>query len=97
MGDRRLEQVKGFRMPARYRVVALTIWPGLAQIWSGQEALGLLLGVCFASAFNLAVVTRWIWTEVFPPGWADFFLVLARSVVDRLPGLHVLVDRIVPP
>src|ERR1700722_14934810 len=44
MGDRRLEQVKGFRVPARYRVVALTIWPGLAPIWSGQAALGLLWG-----------------------------------------------------
>ena len=77
MGNRRLEQVKGFRIPSRYRVVALTIWPGLAQIWSGQEALGLLLGVCFASAFNLAIVSRWIWREVFAAGWADFFLVLA--------------------
>ena len=47
MGNRRLEQVKGFRMPSRYRAVALTIWPGLAQIWSGQEALGLLLGGLF--------------------------------------------------
>ena len=35
---------EGFRMPKRYRVVGLTIWPGLAQIWSGQEALGLFWG-----------------------------------------------------
>ncbi len=35
-------------MGKRYRAVALAVWPGLAQIWLGQEALGLLLGACFA-------------------------------------------------
>ena len=74
-----LGEVKGFRMPKRYRAVALTIWPGLAQIWLGQEALGLLLGVCFASTLNLAIVSRWIWKEVFAPGWSDFFLILASA------------------
>ena len=34
-------------MPRRFRIVALSVWPGLAQIWSGQEVLGLLLGVIF--------------------------------------------------
>ena len=97
MGNRPLEQVKGFRMPRRYRAVALTIWPGLAQIWLGQEALGLLLGVCFASALNLAIVSRWIWKEVFPPGWSDFFLVLAAAVVACQPGVHALVDRMCHP
>ena len=29
-------------MPRRFRIVALSVWPGLAQIWSGQEVLGLL-------------------------------------------------------
>ena len=77
MGNRPLERVKGFVMPKRYRVVALTVWPGLAQIWSGQEALGLFLAVCFASTLNLAIVSRWIWKEVFGPGWSDFFVALA--------------------
>ena len=77
MENRSLGQLKGFRMPRRYRAVALTIWPGLAQIWLGQEALGLLLGVCFASTLNLAIVSRWIWREAFAPGWSDFFLILA--------------------
>jgi hypothetical protein len=66
-------------MPKRYRIVGLTIWPGLAQIWSGQEALGLLLGVCFASTLNLAIVSKWIWREVFAAGWADFFVILAAG------------------
>jgi tetratricopeptide (TPR) repeat protein len=77
MENRSLGELKGFRMPRRYRAVALTIWPGLAQIWLGQEALGLLLGVCFASTLNLAIVSRWIWKEAFAPGWSDFFLILA--------------------
>lgn len=64
-------------MTRQYRIVALSIWPGLAQVWSGQEILGLLLGLFFASALNLAVVGRWIWFEAFPPGWSDFFAYLA--------------------
>lgn len=64
-------------MTRQYRIVALSIWPGLAQVWSGQEILGLLLGLFFASVLNLAVVGRWIWFEAFPPGWSDFFAYLA--------------------
>jgi hypothetical protein len=48
-------------MPRQFRIVALSIWRGLAPIWSGQEVLGLLLGVFLASAPNLALVARWIW------------------------------------
>ncbi len=64
-------------MPKRFRVFALSFWPGLPQIWSGQEVLGLLLGLLFASTLNLAIATRWIWSEAFAPGWADFFAILA--------------------
>jgi hypothetical protein len=64
-------------LPSRFRIVALSFWPGLAQIWLGQEALGLLLGLFFASSLNLALVSRWIWTEAFAPGWSDFLAVLA--------------------
>jgi hypothetical protein len=64
-------------MPRRFRIVALSIWPGLAQIWSGQEVLGLLLALFFASALNLGIVSRWIWNEAFAPGWSDFLATLA--------------------
>ena len=64
-------------MPRRFRIVALSVWPGLAQIWSGQEVLGLLLGVFFASAVNLAIVSRWIWIDAFATGLSDFLAVLA--------------------
>ena len=57
--------------------MALSVWPGLAQIWSGQEVLGLLLALVFASALNLAIVSRWIWNEAFAPGWSDFLAMLA--------------------
>jgi Tetratricopeptide repeat len=77
MGEKRLGKANGIGIPARYRVAALAIWPGLAQIWSGQEVLGLLFGLCFAAALDVAIVTRWIWNEVFAPGWTDFFLILA--------------------
>jgi hypothetical protein len=57
--------------------VALSAWPGLSQIWSGQEVLGFILAASFAAAVNLAIVTRWIWTESFAPGWANFFAAMA--------------------
>ena len=68
---------EGFEMTRPIRVMALSIWPGVAQIWFGQEILGLLFGVFFASALNVAVVGRWIWFEAFAPGWTDFFAYLA--------------------
>lgn len=64
-------------MPRRLRVVLLSIWPGLPQIWSGQEALGLILAGLFAATLNLAIVGRWIWTELFAPALTSFFACLA--------------------
>jgi hypothetical protein len=64
-------------MTRQVRIAALSVWPGVAQIWSGQEILGLLLGVFFAAALDVAVTGRWIWRESLPPGWADFFAILA--------------------
>jgi hypothetical protein len=60
-------------MPKRLRILALVFWPGLVQIWSGQEILGLFLAALFGFSLNLSVVARWIWVEVFPPGWCEFF------------------------
>ena len=37
----------------------------------------MLLGACFALTLNLAIVSRWIWKEVFTAGLGDFFLILA--------------------
>lgn len=64
-------------MPRRKWIGLLCFWPGLAQIWTGQEVLGLLLASLFAATLNLAVVARWIWIEAFPPSWADFLAVSA--------------------
>ena len=63
-------------MPKQVRIATLSLWPGLAQIWSGQEILGLILACLFACALNLAIVSRWIWTDAFPHAWPDFFLAL---------------------
>lgn len=60
-------------MPRRLWIAALCVWPGLPQVWSGQEVLGLILATSFALALNLALVSRWIWTEAFAPGWPEFF------------------------
>lgn len=64
-------------MPRRLRILALVFWPGLVQIWSAQEILGLFLAALFAFSLNLSIMARWIWTEVFPPGWCAFFSTFA--------------------
>lgn len=64
-------------MPRRLWIAALSVWPGLPQIWSGQEVLGMILAAWFASTLNLALVTRFIWTDSFAPGWSQFFAALA--------------------
>ncbi|AMV39351.1 tetratricopeptide repeat protein [Planctomyces sp. SH-PL62] len=64
-------------MPRRAWIGLLCFWPGLPQIWTGQEVFGLLLAGLFAAAVNLAIAARWIWVEAFAPGWADFFAVSA--------------------
>ena len=64
-------------MPRRAWIALLSFWPGLAQIWSGQEVLGLILAVLFAASLNLAIVARFIWTEAFAPGWPNFLAAFA--------------------
>jgi cytochrome c-type biogenesis protein CcmH/NrfG len=64
-------------MRRRFRILALTFWPGLAQIWAGQEVLGLFLALFFALTVNLFIVARWIWVEAFAPGSVDFLAALA--------------------
>ena len=60
-------------------IALLSVWPGLPQIWSGQEILGLILATLFAVTLNLALVARFLWTEAFPAGWPEFFAALAAG------------------
>jgi tetratricopeptide (TPR) repeat protein len=64
-------------MPKRLWIAGLSIWPGLAQIWSGRDVVGLMMAIAFAAALNLALISRYIWTEAFSPGWTGFFAALA--------------------
>ena len=64
-------------MPRRAWIAVLTVWPGLAQVWTGQEVLGLILAILFAATLDLAIVARWIWIEAFAPGWSGVFATLA--------------------
>ena len=66
-------------MPRRLRIAALSVWPGLPQVWSGQEVLGLILALSFAAVLNLAIVARFIWTESFAAGWTEVFAALAAG------------------
>jgi hypothetical protein len=59
-------------MPRRFQLLALSFWPGLAQIWAGQELLGLLLAAFFAASLNLSIVARWIWSDLLAPPWGEF-------------------------
>src|SRR3954471_1683151 len=64
-------------MPRRLWISALSIWPGLPQIWSGQEVLGLILAALFAATLNLAIVASGLWTEALPPGFPAFLVCAA--------------------
>ena len=64
-------------MPRRFWIAALSFWPGLPQVWSGQEVMGLILATLFAGTLNLAIVTHLIWTEAVPPAVTTFVTTLA--------------------
>jgi len=49
----------------------------LAQIWTGQEVLGLMLAALFSAALNLAIAARFVWTDAFQSGWAELFGTIA--------------------
>src|SRR6185312_11423029 len=66
-------------MPRRQWIAILSVWPGLPQIWSGQEALGLIFATLFAATLNVAVVSQFVWTELFAPGWSAVFGALAAA------------------
>jgi cytochrome c-type biogenesis protein CcmH/NrfG len=66
-------------MSKRWYLAALGVWPGLPQIWLGEEWLGLALAGLFAVALNLAIAARYIWTEALDPSWAQFVAALAGA------------------
>ncbi|MFM7107791.1 MAG: tetratricopeptide repeat protein [Planctomycetaceae bacterium] len=46
---------------ARYLTLC---WPGLPWLWLRGSLMGLVLALAFAVAFDVAVVTTWIWSEL---------------------------------
>jgi hypothetical protein len=64
-------------VPKRHWIAALSVWPGLSQVWTGQEVLGLILAAFFVATVNLALAARFIWTETFAPGWSVVLVALA--------------------
>ncbi len=63
--------------PRRNWIALLSFWPGLAQIWTGQELLGLILAGFFAVVVNVAILSRWVWTGWLAPTWPPFLAALA--------------------
>ena len=68
-------------MPRRHWIAVLSIWPGLPQVWPGQELLGLILAALFAATLNAAVISRYLLVRAFPPGGSTFL-----PPWRRLPG-----------
>ncbi|RUL82963.1 tetratricopeptide repeat protein [Tautonia sociabilis] len=66
-------------MPRRFWIAALSLWPGLPQVWSGQEVMGLILAGVFAATLNAAIVTHAIWTEAVSPAVSTFVTALAAG------------------
>lgn len=66
-------------MSKRWCLAALSVWPGLPQVWLGEELLGLALAGLFAVALNLALAARFLWTEALDPTWAQFVGALAAA------------------
>ena len=57
----------------------LALWPGLAQIWCGQEWLGLILATVFTLNLNAALLTSLLWTEAAPSTTVSFFVVCCAA------------------
>jgi hypothetical protein len=51
----------------------------LAQIWTGQEVLGLILASVFAITVNAALISQWVWLEAATPS-SRAFLYLAGAL-----------------
>ncbi len=64
-------------MPKRYWLVTLSAWPGLAQIWSGQEVMGFIISGVFTLALNASLLGNLVWTDFLSPGMSGFLTALA--------------------
>jgi tetratricopeptide (TPR) repeat protein len=64
-------------MPQRFALATLSLWPGLAQIWTGQEVLGLILAAVFTASLDLALLGGLLWTDWLPPGAVPFLAATA--------------------
>ena len=78
-------------MPKRLPIALLTAWPGLAQIWTGQEVLGLILAAVFAATLNLAIVSRFLWTEAFAAGPPRVLRHARRADLAHRVRIHLVV------
>lgn len=67
-------------MPRRLWIAALSLWPGLPQVWSGQMVLGGILSTSFAVTLNLAIIGRFLWTEALPYGWTEYSAALSGCI-----------------
>ena len=75
---------------ARYLTL---VWPGLPWLWLRGSLMGLVLAVAFAVAFDVAVVTTWIWSELVDlpiaagiwTATAAIFVVATVSAVQAFP------------
>jgi tetratricopeptide (TPR) repeat protein len=63
----------------RYALALLSLWPGLAQIWTGQEALGLILAGVFTASLNLALLGGLLYRDWLPPGAVPFLAATAAG------------------
>ncbi|GIW86609.1 MAG: hypothetical protein KatS3mg108_0933 [Isosphaeraceae bacterium] len=66
-------------MPPRAWIALLSLWPGLAQIWTGQELLGLLLAACFSLSLNASILSHFVWTAWPGPAWSGFLTLLSAT------------------
>jgi tetratricopeptide (TPR) repeat protein len=64
----------------RYRVIGLSVWPGLPQIWAGQVAYGLILGLFFTVVFNATMLTQWVYTDLLEVGTRQMLWLLSLTM-----------------
>lgn len=64
----------------RYRVIGLSVWPGLPQIWAGHVAYGLILGLFFTVVFNVSVLSYWVYTDLLASGTRQMLWILSLTM-----------------
>ena len=64
----------------RFRVIGLSVWPGLPQIWEGQVAYGLILGLFFTIVFDLTILSQWGYTDLLESGTRQLLWFLSLTM-----------------